>query len=75
MIFDDVKFGIDVRDARKACGMTQTMLALKIGYADGSCISTIECALHTDTITVRRYMQLCNALQLHPMHYWTFEDV
>jgi len=74
MIFDDVKFGIDVRDSRQKIGWTQHQLALSVGYADGSAISDIEVARRTDSISIRRYMSICNVLNLHPMHYWTALD-
>ncbi len=70
MIFDDVQFGIDVRDARVGFGWTQDYLALLVGYADGNSISRIECATSADSMTIRRYMSVCNVLHLHPMHYW-----
>jgi len=76
MLFDDVQFGIDVRDAREARGMTQALLAALIGYRDGCSISNVECARNTYTMTVQRYMVLCNVLHLNPMHYWdSYPDV
>jgi len=74
IIFDDVKFGIDVRDARRALGLTQQEVAERIGYKDGVSISAVEVARCTDTVTVRRYMALCNMLGLNPMHYWTTDE-
>lgn len=72
MIFDDVKFGIDVRDARKKLEWTQEQLALAVGFKSGGAISLIECATQTDGISVRRYMSICNVCGLNPMHYWDF---
>lgn len=74
MIFDDVKFGIDVRVCRILMGLTQNELAQKIGYKDGSAISDVEVARRTDSMTVRRYMALCNATGLNPMHYWACDE-
>jgi len=74
MIFDDVRFGIEVRDRRVLAGMTQQTLAERIGYKDGISISAVECARNTDGMTVRRYMALCNALGLNPMHYWACDE-
>lgn len=72
MIFDDVSFGIDVRDQREKIGWTQDQLALAVGYANGVSISRVECAAGTESMSIRRYMSLCNVLHLHPMHYWDF---
>jgi len=74
VIFDDVRFGIEVRDRRILAGLTQTELAIRIGYKDGVSISAVECATGADKMTVRRYMALCNALGLNPMHYWTCDE-
>lgn len=74
MLFDDVKFGIDVRDERVYREWTQDHLAHLIGYVNGVSISRIECAIQTDSMTVRRYMVLCNVLGLSPMHYWYTEE-
>jgi len=70
MLFDDVRFGIDVRDQRRICGWSQLRLAEMIGYRDGNSISRVETANGTESMTIRRYMTLCNVLSLHPMHYW-----
>jgi len=72
--FDDVKFGIDVRDQRIRQELSQQQLAEMIGYKDGVSISRVECATQTDSMTVRRYMRLCNVLGLSPMHYWYADD-
>jgi len=74
MIFDDVRFGIEVRDRRVLAGLSQRQLAERIGYKDGVSISAVECARNTDSMSVRRYMALCNALGLNPMHYWTCDE-
>jgi len=74
MIFDDVKFGIDVRDARKARLWTQEQLGDAVGFGSGGAVSMIECARNTDAISVRRYMSICNVLDLNPLHYWTTAD-
>jgi len=73
MIFDDVAFGIAVRDRRIAYGKTQGEVARAVGWKDGVSISSIECAKATDTISVRKYMTLCNVLDLNPMHFWDID--
>ncbi len=73
MIFDDVAFGIAVRDRRVAYGKTQLEVAQAVGYKDGVSISAVECARGTEKMTVRRYMTLCNVLDLNPMHYWDID--
>jgi len=70
MIFDDVQFGIDVRICRVSHGWTQTQLAKQIGFANGISVSRLECATASDTLSLRRYMTICNVLGLNPMHYW-----
>jgi len=74
MLFDDVKFGIDVRDMRIVKKLTQAELGRMVGFRSGGAISLIECANQTDSISVRRYMTLCNVLGLSPMHYWYTEE-
>jgi len=74
IIFDDVRFGIDVRDQREIRGWTQDFLGYTVGWQGGCRISDIERAVSADTISVRRYMALCNVLGLNPMHYWTCDD-
>jgi len=74
MLFDDIRFGIDVRDQRRINGWSQEQLAHKIGYRDGNSISRVETATSTESMTIRRYMTLCNVLSLHPMHYWYSEE-
>jgi len=73
MLFDDVAFGIAVRDARNRREWTQRDLAERVGFKDGAAISAIECARKTDSISVRRYMTICNVLDLHPMHFWDID--
>lgn len=75
MIFDDVRFGIEVRERREIIGWTQQGLAEKIGYKNGVNISAVECATKTDAMTVRRFMTLCNVLGLNPMHYWACDEI
>lgn len=75
MIFDDVKFGIDVKDARLSFGLLQSQLAKLVGYKDGVSISAIECAKSTESISLKRYFNLCNVLDLNPMHYWQLEPI
>jgi len=74
MLFDDVRFGIDVRDQREIYGWSQDTLAEMIGYKSGNSISRVETATGTESMTIRRYMTLCNVLSLHPMHYWYSEE-
>ena len=73
VIFDDVRFGIDVRDQRNERGWTQDELAVIVGYKDGASISQLECANRSEAITIRRYMQICATLGMNPMHYWDCE--
>jgi len=75
MIFDDVKFGIETKDARISYGLSQNQLAKMVGYKDGASISAIELARKTETITLKRYFNLCNLLGLNPMHYWQLEPI
>jgi len=75
MIFDDVKFGIEVKDARLSFGLTQDQLGKLVGYKDGNSISQIECAKNTEAISLKRYFNLCNVLDLNPMHYWQLEPI
>lgn len=75
MIFDDVKFGIEVKDARISFGLSQKQLARLVGYKDGVSISAIEVARCTETISLKRYFNLCNVLNLNPMHYWQLEPI
>jgi len=74
MIFDDVRFGIDVRVCRIVMGLSQRDLAERIGYKDAVSISAVECARNTGSMSVRRYVALCNELGLNPMHYWTCDE-
>lgn len=74
MIFDDVQFGIDVREARNERGLRQQDIADAVGYKDAANISAVECATNSDKLQLRRYMAICNFLGLNPMHYWDCES-
>ena len=72
MIFDDVQFGIAVKDARLALGITQRELAHRIGYKDGQSICSVEVARASESMTLRRYADLCAELDLNPTYFWDF---
>lgn len=73
-IFDDVSFAIDVREARKREQLTQLQLAVRAGYADGSCISSIERATKNG-VSLSGFLNVCNALDLKPTEYFDLQKI
>lgn len=73
MIFDDVQFGIDVRQRRESAGMSQNELAAILGYTTGGMISKIETASYSQFLNMRDFLKLCNRLELSPAEYFDME--
>lgn len=69
-VFDDVSFGIAVKEARMAKEMTQEQLAAILGHTSGHTISRLEVATYQNSITLRDYLILCNFLSIPPTAFW-----
>jgi len=64
-IFDDVAFGIAVRERRVARSLSQRQLALQCGFKTGTAISHIEGGVGT-AISMDQFLNVCNILEIPP---------
>lgn len=73
-IFDDVDFGIEVRDWRQRNGMTQAEFAEAIG--DGhtsSYVSMMECGRLPEGLPMRTFVRVCNIIDKDPFHFFAMQ--
>lgn len=68
--FDDVQFGIDVDDARRKLAMTQLQLAETVGFETGNGIGAIERGRADNSISMRKFLKICEVLDLTPAGYF-----
>lgn len=72
-VFDDVQFGIDIRQERLKRHLTQVEIANVLGYDFGSFISMVECASKRSTLRVADFMRLCQMFDLMPQTYFDIQ--
>lgn len=72
-VFNDVNFGIAVRERREQLGMTQNELAACLGY-QGGYISNIENARKESTLNLLDFVKLCNRLELHTYEFFDTQE-
>lgn len=72
-VFNDVNFGIAVRERRLQLGMSQRELGACLGY-QGSYISNIECARKESGLSLMDFVKLCNRLELHTYEFFDTEE-
>jgi len=72
--FDEVSFGIAVRELREKLGITQKALGQMIGVS-GSHLSSIETAENGASLTLKTFLSLCVMIDLAPAYFFTMERV
>lgn len=72
-VFDEVQFGIDVREARRELGTTQKELAAVLGYSSAGVLNVIERGRDKGQLKIADFLKLCNFLELKPEKYFTVE--
>lgn len=72
-IFDDVDFGIAVRNYRHAQRLTQLELGEMIGYRSGVTINMIERGRMTGGLPIASFLALCQLMDANPMNFFTME--
>lgn len=73
-MFNDVQFALDVKSARLKMGLKTQEVATKVGYVSSATIVQIERADYTDGLPVKRFLKLCNLLNLHANDYFEIEE-
>jgi len=71
--FDDVQFGIDIKEARQKLAISQRELAEKVGFESSSGIGVKESRGGDNSITMRRFLTICFVLDLNPHDYFDME--
>lgn len=68
--FDDVQFGIDVREARRQLRVYQQQVADLAGLESGTVISRIERGQVDNSLTLTSFLKICEVLDLKPGYYF-----
>ena len=71
-IFDDVQFGIDIREEREKRELTQLIVAQALGYIIANGRDNVENARNEGHIKLRDFMRLCQMFDLNPQEYYDF---
>lgn len=68
--FDDVQFGIDVREQRRLLSITQQELADLCDLEVGSSVSRMERGEVDNSLTLTTFLKICEVLDLAPGYYF-----
>lgn len=71
--FNDVQFGIDVKEARRQLTVNQQQLADLVDLEAGTTISAIERGRADNSISLRAFLKICEALDLTPGYYFDLD--
>lgn len=73
-VFDDVEFGIRLRDFRVAAGLDQKQVAALLGVTS-SYVSAMERGRITDGIPVRIIVRASNLMEIEPGMFFALQRV
>lgn len=71
--FDDVQFGIDIREKRLKLAMTQDLVGRAVGWNTGAAVTAIEAGRYEKSLSVDKFIALCDLFALNPLDYYTLE--
>lgn len=77
-VFNDVDFGIDVKEARERAEITQGELAAALGLSTPNTIGRIERGVmvkeYENGLKMRYFIALCNLFDLKPPKYFIVQE-
>lgn len=68
-VFDDVQFGIDIRQSREKAGITQRDLDALLDHKSGGTVSAIEAGRWAQGGKLSDFFMLCKIFDLNPYDY------
>jgi len=72
-VFDDVQFGIDLRERRASKPLTQKQVGELIGHESGAICTALENGRYERHLMMCDFMALCLLFDLHPFDYFDLQ--
>jgi len=74
-VFDDVQFGIDLREKRQAAGLTQKQVSERAGHVSSGLCNSLEAGTYMPSLMIVDFLAICALFDLHPFDYFDLQKV